>query len=75
MRPKYRTRAEHDDARRRSLNGHKAKAAGNIVIVSGQPVSMADMAARLGVSQSTASKRLRAAQQLPGPVTWEALGA
>lgn len=60
-------------ARKRSANGHKAKAAGNLVVVDGESVSLAAMAERLGVSQSTANKRLRVAQGMDGPVTWAKL--
>jgi hypothetical protein len=44
-------------------------------VVEGAYVSMNEIAARLEVHATTARERLKAAQKLPGPVTWERLGA
>ena len=68
-----------DDVRReaavRAANGHRAKAAGNVVMVEGRPYSIAQISARLGITGNATNKRLRAAQQSEGPVTWAKLGA
>lgn len=44
-------------------------------LVEGEYVNAIQIAERLGVHTTTARERLKAAQKMPGPVTWERLGA
>lgn len=53
-------------------NGGKAKNAGFWHYVDGQPIKLADIAATLGVSLTTAKKRVKAAR-MAGALTWSAL--
>lgn len=60
-------------ARKRAMNGHKKRAAGNVVMVEGVPWNLSAVADRLGVSRDSANKRLSKAQKSDGPVTWAKL--
>lgn len=53
--------------------GSLKQKAGRSVMVEGESVHTADIAARLGVSQSTALLRLKREQAKPGAVTWGGL--
>lgn len=44
-----------------------------VYMVSGESVTTRQIAARLGVDETTARKRLKRLAALPGQVTWEAL--
>ena len=43
-------------------------------MIEGELVTMPEIAARLGVTETTARSRLKRSKGLPGPVTWERLG-
>lgn len=44
-------------------------------LVEGEYVNADQIAARIGVHPTTARERLKSAKKMPGPVTWERLGA
>jgi hypothetical protein len=44
-------------------------------VIGGAYFSMHEIAERIGVHATTARERMKAAQKLPGPATWERLGA
>lgn len=48
-------------------------AATPVYMIEGEPVTVAQMAARLGVSETTISNRLHKLRKRLGPITWEGL--
>lgn len=63
------------EAREYSMRGHKkAKASAKFAYcIEGKYYSAADIAKELGVHQTTAHHKLKKAQVMDGPVTWQRL--
>ena len=46
---------------------------GGVYMIEGEPLTMVQIAERLGIAKSAANARMRKARGAPGPVTWAEL--
>lgn len=59
-------------ARAKARRGHATRRS-EVFRIEGDPVTMDEIAKRLGVAKSTAQKRMARERAKPGAVTWEGL--